>query len=334
MLKRAGSFDETDSELIVAAERGVIESPAVILRDENPILEVNGNVKIEAGNPIIADTEVIAIKGSGILELVATEMMQPCIGSRTHTGMSYGRWSPTKCLCKGIIVDGVEVRCQSVTSNFTIGAYNYDEIPEIRCINGGKLLCAETEHERILKYKATPPEGSTKISGEARYILADVDPLFDEGQLQLKEEIVKINPKLEGVINFKAPENFLREALDLLRMNPKCDVTMLVNGAHTESRMICRTMCVLGMPEEYYTFRELLFECNKLTYLEGKYDVVLDNDAENGVRELMHKIFGNDFNKLTDWQTEMIYEMIPSYYYTFDHNLTNRENAERFFSQK
>lgn len=333
MLKRAGSFNKTDSEL-EPQQREVIDSPAVILRNENSILEVNGNVKIEDSNPVIADTEVITIKGSGILELVATEMMQPCIGSHTHTGMSYGRWSPIKCICKEIVVDGVEVRCQSVTSNFTIGAYNYDEIPEIRCINGGKLLCAETEHERILKYKATPPAGSTKISEEARYILADVDQLFDEGQLRLKEEIVKINPKLECVISFKAPEYFLQEAIDLLQMNPECDVTMLVNGKHTESKMICRTMCVLGMPEEYYAFSEFLFECNKLTYLEEKYDVVLDNDAENGVRALMHRVFGDDFNKLTNWQTEMIYEMIPSYYYTFDHDLTNKENAERFFSQK
>lgn len=98
MLKRTGSFNKTDSELIVAAEKGVIESPAVILRGENPILEVNGNVRVAAENPIIADAEVITIKGSGILNLIATEGMQPCIGSRTYTGMSYGRWSPQKCV--------------------------------------------------------------------------------------------------------------------------------------------------------------------------------------------------------------------------------------------
>ena len=332
MLKKAGSFNKTDSELIVAAEKGITISPAVILRDENPILEVNGNVRVAAENPIIADAEVITIKGSGILNLIATEGMQPCIGSRTYTGMSYNRWSPRKCVCKKIVVDGVEVKCESATPNFTIGAYNYDEIPEIECINGGKLLCVETEHERVLKYKATPPEGSTKISKCAKYVLADVEPLFDESQLRLKEEIAKIDPSWEDVINFKAPENFLQEALDLLRMNPECDVSMLVNGKHTESKMICRTMCILGMSEEYYTSIEFLFESNKLTFLEEKYDVVLNDGVENGVRELMHKVFGDDFSKVTDWQAEMVYEMIPSYYYTFDHDLTNRENAERFFN--
>lgn len=304
----------------------------IVLTEDCYTLDVRNDVTIEADVPIdVSKVAIAVIKGSGALYLKATEFMQPCIGSRTYTGMSYDRWTPNCCKCKKIIVDGVHVVCESITPNFTIGAYNFEEYPEIICLNGGELLCVETSAKRILKTKAYPPDGSTKISTVAEYVLEGQE-LFSAGQKKLISEINKVTSVWKDRISFKTTPQFLEAALELLQINPDCNVDMLVNGKYQKSVMICRTMCVLSMPERLYDARELLFEVNKLEFLEEEYKFHITNDAALAVCELVHRIFGDDFNKLTDWQVEQVYEMIPSYFYQFEACVPHRVNAEKFFN--
>lgn len=103
--------------------------------------------------------------------------MQACIGTETHTGMSYGRWEPGRepSLNK-IIVDGVKVDCHSRVLNFSIGSYGEPAVPEIECINGGSLNCPEINGKRIMNRSGAEGLcGSTKRENCAEYeIVTDV----------------------------------------------------------------------------------------------------------------------------------------------------------------
>ena len=87
------------------------------------------------------------------------------------------------------------------------------------------------------------------------------------------------------------------------------------------------------MPERLYTGTEYFFECNKLMFLERKYEfpITSKEDTALAVCTLIHRVFGDDFNKLTDWQVEQVYEMIPSHFFTIESGAPHRVNAERFF---
>lgn len=330
-LSKANAFNEEPVTNIISLTEDVTKS--IVLTDDCYTLDVVGDRTIQATVPIVCDTKSIVIKGHGSLRLIATEYMQPCIGSETYTGMSYGRWSDNKCKCKKIIVDGVRVECESPTPNFAIGAYNYENYPEVVCANGGELVCPETSAKRILKTKAYAPAGSTKISTDAEYILEGQDP-FSEGQKKLIAQIVEIAPEWKDKIDFRVTPEFLEKALDLLKLNPNCDVTMLVNGKHPKSSMICRTMCVLNLPDELWHGVEMFFEFNKLEFLgkEMGFEFSDSEDIAKDVCEAVHRKYGDDFSKLSDWQVEEIYEMIPSYYFGFEHGVPHRVNAEKFFN--
>lgn len=329
-----GNVEETTKEGMTNALCIFDDSnETLVLTEDCYTLDVQNVATIQAAIPIEASTvETVVINGPGTLCLKATEFMQPCIGSKTYTGMSYGRWTAHKCKCKKIVVNGARVVCESTTPNFTIGAYNFEEYPKVICINGGEMICPETDAKRILKIKAYPPYGSTKISTIAEYVLEGQE-LFSEGQKKLIEEIAALAPAWKMHIDYRATSKFLETALELLKMNPNCNVNMLVNGRYQRYAMICRTMCVLGMPERLYNDAELLFESNKLEFLEKefKFPVTSKEDTALAVCELMHHVFGDDFSKLSDWQVEQVYEMIPTYFYEFEPGVPHMVDAERFF---
>lgn len=77
---------------------------------KDAIVEVTGDNSIVATGCPLQASSILTIKGSGTLTLECSEGMQACIGTETHTGMSYGRWEPGRepSLNK-IIVDGVKV---------------------------------------------------------------------------------------------------------------------------------------------------------------------------------------------------------------------------------
>lgn len=137
---------------------------------DDAIIEINSNINIRAELPIdITNCNQLTIKGDGCLTL-DPNYQQPCIGSLTHTGMSYGRWSPgPKVKCKKIIIDGCKVICNSKVDCFSIGRYGTNEMVEIELVNGGSIDCPEINGERYIEYEAKPPCGSTKISESMIY---------------------------------------------------------------------------------------------------------------------------------------------------------------------
>lgn len=138
------------------------------------VLNVKGeNSIVSTGCPLQA-SGVLTIKGSGTLTLECTEDMQACIGTETHTGMSYGRWEPGRSqTLKKIIVDGVRVVCKSRVPNFSLGSYGESYVPEIECKNGGSIECPEAQGKRIMIASgAEGLVGSTKRCNPAKY---DID---------------------------------------------------------------------------------------------------------------------------------------------------------------
>lgn len=90
--------------------------------------------------------------------------------------------------------------------------------------------------------------------------------------------------------------------------------------------MHTRRQSRLYHPAEFY------FEENKLKFLEKLYDfkIVDNDDIVMRVSCVVHKIYGDDFSKLTNWDIEVIYEMILTYFFSFEHGVPHRENAKDF----
>lgn len=149
------------------------------------VLNVTGDNSIVATGCPLQASGTLTIKGSGTLTLECSEGMQACIGTETHTGMSYGRWEPGRepSLNK-IIVDGVKVDCHSRVLNFSLGSYGEPAVPDIECINGGSLNCPEINGKRIMNRSGAEGLcGSTKRENCAEYeIVTDV---HDEPQKML-----------------------------------------------------------------------------------------------------------------------------------------------------
>ena len=147
----------------------------VYCNKENSVIEIAGDVCIAhqvAPIQLLKDCKTLTIKGSGKLTIRVNETRQPCIGCATYTGMSYGRWSPgIRPNCDKIVIDGVNVICESLVDKFTIGQYGTNYCPVIQCINGGSIKCPEVNGERYIEYQAEAPSGSTKISENMKYNL-------------------------------------------------------------------------------------------------------------------------------------------------------------------
>lgn len=141
---------------------------------ENATIGVKGNstIKTKDACPLQA-SGTLTIKGSGTLTVECEDILQACIGTNTHTGMSYGRWEPgrDKPLEK-IVVDGVNVICRSAVPNFSTGSYGKAEVPVIECSNGGSIKCPESAGKRIMiKSGAEGISASTKRDAPAVYAI-------------------------------------------------------------------------------------------------------------------------------------------------------------------
>lgn len=160
----------------IVLDNNKIYSQLIVDRNRRGI-EIYGDVLIESVVPIVTcDVGEILIKGSGKLTLISTEDMQPCIGTRTATGLSWGRWSPIDASpARKIIIDGVEVVCQSKVDNFTLGKYGSSFVPEIELRNGGSLVCPEMNGTRVITQGAEATPGSSKLSGSVRYGIIPID---------------------------------------------------------------------------------------------------------------------------------------------------------------
>ena len=149
-------------------------------------VEVYGESSIVSDGCPLQASGTLTIKGSGSLTLECIEGMQACIGTETHTGMSYCRWEPgqSKPLDK-IVIDGVHIICKSKVDNFSLGSYGEAQQPEIECINDGSIECPEVNGYRIMvESGAEGLSGSTKRSFPAVY---DLQPFSAKGSTSPKK---------------------------------------------------------------------------------------------------------------------------------------------------
>ena len=173
---------DNDDELLIK-EYGRVLTNAVIntpyIAGENGTIETYGDCTIEVSNdcPIQA-SGTLTIKGSGVLHVVCKDSRQACIGTQTHTGMSFGRWEPGRdSALKEIIIDGLSVLCVSAVPNFSIGSYGTNQMPKITYRDGGRLICPESEGCRIMRLSgAEGLYGSTKRCKPAEYAIAPGEP--------------------------------------------------------------------------------------------------------------------------------------------------------------
>ena len=136
----------------------------------------DGTLLVEGNNFIMSEdcplqaTGTLTIKGSGSLTIDCFGKMQPCIGTMTCTGLSFGRWEPGRGELDKIIIDGVKVVCHNGVRSFSLGSYGKSYVPVIECVNGGSISCPEVTGRRVMKKSgAADLIGSTKRVHPAVY---------------------------------------------------------------------------------------------------------------------------------------------------------------------
>lgn len=142
----------------------------------NATVTVNTDCIVTSVEPPINCCGTVTIKGTGQTLTLVSKGANPCIGPATWDGMSYGRWEPSRERLGKIVLDGVHVVCKNeVVSNFSIGRYGTNDMPEIELKNGATLDCPEMKGERVMvKSGAEGLCGSTKRSDPAVYELKNV----------------------------------------------------------------------------------------------------------------------------------------------------------------
>ena len=336
--------DNTYSKSALTDENGYQRMSAIKIDNLQDDFYINGNYIVESsGVPMaVMNTEKLIIAGSGSLKLIAGSQ-QPCIGVPTHTGMSGGRWCTSyRCSLKEIVVDGINLILESKVPNFSIGTYNSNEYPKITCINGGTVTgCPEAEGERIQTVVANPPMGSTKISGHPEYIIrkegqSDEDLLSEELK-SLREDLDKLNPKWHGSVTVTTNKKHLKRAIEILALNKDADISLFFTSkVETYIVSCCVTLnSALGFnlePKSDEFMFEILKadEVNKLIKSKYYYDGLRGVSQEGLAGWLIENLYP-DWDKCTDWEKLVIYELIPSYAWTYEGS--NEDNARKFYAR-
>ena len=298
-----------------------VYSSFVASEENHHTLMIDGEVTIIADNPIVA-CDCVKISGVPGSKLILSGMSpnQPCIGSVTNTGLSYGRWEPAIKCPKEIVVDNATVECQSANPVFSIGAYDWEEVPKVVCIDGGKLICPEMEGIRILRKHGTCPSGSTKrISYPVYEIIGKEDTPLNSLSEECKSILHEIDDIVIGYgkyVTYKTTEKCLAMALELLKINNSLNVGTIVAGVPETQLFMYRTAAVLRMPTEYVKTREeFAFELSKLTWVAKKFYGSIVEPHVKYNWNLMY--FLKEKFECSEYLTNILYELIPSYDYNF-----------------
>lgn len=323
--------DNVYMNLIINNEFTVLDKS---LLPTNGQLEIMSNYIVTCDVPIYTDRdEEIYISGNGKVLLTSGEM-QPCIGESTHTGMSYGRWTPVESIhLKSINISGdIEIYCLPSEDNFSLGAYNYEEVPQINITGNAKLVAPEMEGKRVMVQGVPHPDGSTKFSGSAVYkILKDEEDessLLSDEQNALLDEIVKYAPNARTLVKVTANKKTLERALELLQINPDVNVTPLLQKDNKWKLMQLTGCVVLGLDPELAGFSELKYEVAKIKELCSRRGIDFNEEhcTETLIAKLKEEYRGIP---LTDWDYRVVYESIPSYFFSFDGSDV-KLNVDRF----
>ena len=302
-----------------------IKCDSVISTSERPCIDTS-------------NVEELTIKGTGKL-ILSTGEMEPIIGASVTTGLSYGRWSPGgECNCKKIIIDGVHVIFKPKEKAFSLGEYNEEEYPKVECINGGSIEgCPEMTGTRRLIKKAFPPQASTKWSTYPEYVILkegqQTSDFLSDDVKQYKEEIAKISPDMASKIVSNIKTSSCKHALEILKANPDADVSLLLDESHQRSPYISACCVVLGLPNDWCDLDEFMFEINKLDFIKDNFtgDMPYNKDYPlESIASIARKRFEyKSFDSLTELEKRIVYEMIPSYSFTFGEDKI--KDAKKFY---
>ena len=290
------------------------------------------------------NAEVVIIQngtGEPMTVHIMAEDMQPCIGTETHTGMSYGRFELRDSSLKRIIIDGVNVVCLPHESNpaFSVGAYGYKSVPEIKCINGGTIQCPEMTGTRFFRNDIIKHEGSTKLTGKASYYIVrpgeSVDKYFSDEQLEVLKQIQQITHEYDDKITPEFPVKALKSLLEVSKYVIVNDISYWNNGLNSATYfMTLRTCALLGMDYGNADGTEFLFESLKMdNFILCHFNDPKDRDVVNCAIIVMGYIFATEESEELKW--EKCYEVIPSYFWDFKPgDRTHQEEVIMFMNQK
>lgn len=335
ILLNAANAADTENPIL---KNDVRKNPIIVSKISDKTIHVDGECSIVAPVPIICE-DYVEIRGTqnATLRLVCTEDMQPCIGPKTHTGMSYGRWSPNGKAPTKIIIDGCKVICESKVRAFSLGCYGSSAniVPEIVLRNGGSIECPEVNGNRLIVRQAMAPAGSTKISESMVYAIATInqkiEDLYSEDKKRLIAEVEnKVGRKIP-TIGLTTSENALNIANRWLSIHPTLNPDFLLNGEHENLMFIKKAMFILGMSAEMFETREIMFETyQKIPYVIGK---CLGSEVES-LSDMYNVIYfiSNNY-AINEFTTELMYDMIPSYFYNFHHSSDHESEVKDYLEE-
>lgn len=306
---------------------------------------------LEKDNPILTDCGIETVYIGSYdgqhhsLKLISTDFMQPCIGDWTHTGMSFGRWSPATHDIGKIIVDNIDVECipHESNPNFSLGSYAYADYPEVECRNGGTLDCPEMHGERIMINESTCPPSSTKRSGYIDYRIKTDDmsnwDLMSDAQKWRANELGKYSDALKASITYEYPARSLEHLLKLCELFGRGveDPTPWKKSSDSTYLMTLRSAMLLGLPADMATRHEFEFEIGKIDKLLDRY-YHEDCSRTEGFPTIVALaviiyFYIHEHPEMMELDKEIVYEMIPSYAYTFNHVATHYANALAFMDE-
>lgn len=295
-------------------------------------LRVFGKNKIKGS--VFFDTSDIVITGAadGVLEIdgsnfpdVGYRDMQPLLGARTWTGLSYDRWERAH-LIKTITVENVKVSIIPKNVHFTIGTYGYEKVPEV-FLDNGELLCPEMTGKRLLIRNVGAPVGSTKISGKCTYFISHTEDGSDipwSYELKtLKDEIAKINPEVASKITVLTYDRNAEAILELMKLSKDIDISLLLQDKYISNMAMAKCCCILGIPTELFTPRnEMQWMLNKVKYFmmqNGFTEEQVDNmeDLYERYHLRVKKLYPYRISQMTPLQIRTVYEMIPEFEFSF-----------------
>ena len=294
----------------------------IVADEEDSHIYVNGNCVIKGKEDMASikiTSDSVIIRGEGNLVIEKNDK-QPCIGTSTHTGMSYGRWSPGALKEFGIVLsNNVSVECKT-NDNFALGVYGYNYVPVISIEEGCKLIAPEMEGKRVVKAYAVAPAGSTKISGNMVYAVLKEGQsfinIYEEEDRLLVEKLVSMGVGIPSDCFIETKR--LEIAVDLIDVFGDINLSVLFNPKTNFNRAVAAT--ILRCPD-IYAKEEFIYETRKMDYFAKKYGgkedsaLILNSLIKAGCDKLME---GHYSSRKRMCLEHVLYELIPAFLYDGD----------------
>lgn len=254
--------------------------------------------------------------------------MQPLVGPSTFDNMSYGRWSPVD---ESAVLSTVSVRNAIIQiksdSPFTCGSYGYEKVPDFDIEDGSAFLCTERAGgTRVMVRRPVAPPGSTKISGKCVYAISYKEDFSDVPLSDYAKEIVngikELNPEVASKVTAFVPEKNLLAIEELLCLDSKMNVSLLLQPRSFRNYASAQACCVLGIDFQQYNDNEFFWYLNKCKALlkDAGYNES-ELDKMEGYAPALAKIarekFGTSVEEFTALEKRYVYDMIPEYEFDF-----------------